>query len=85
MHECVRDSVISDWLARKLMGNNQVAGALKMVITKVSMVAQKCQLVVTISSLQGHGRGKRGSNINSGHYKKVNRAWWKKEEKRKNW
>jgi hypothetical protein len=48
MHECVRDSEISDWLARKLMGNIQVTGALKMVITKVSMVAEKCQLVVTI-------------------------------------
>jgi hypothetical protein len=37
MHECLRDSVISDWPVRKLMGNIQVAGALKRVITKVSM------------------------------------------------
>jgi hypothetical protein len=49
------------------MGNIQVAGALKRVVTKVSMM-------VTISSLQGHGRGKRGSKINGWHYKKVNRA-----------
>jgi hypothetical protein len=34
--------------------------------------------VVTINSLQGHGRGKRGSKINGGHYEKVNGAWWKK-------
>jgi hypothetical protein len=38
MHECVRDSVISDWLVRKLMGNIQVARALKRVITKASMM-----------------------------------------------
>jgi len=60
--------VISDWLVRKLMGNIQVAGALKRIITKVS-------IKVTIGSLQGHGRGKRGSKINGGHYKKFNRAW----------
>jgi len=53
------------------MGNIQVAGALKRITTKVNMM-------VTISSLQGPGRGKRGSKINGSHYKKVNRAWWKK-------
>jgi hypothetical protein len=55
MHECVRDSEISDWLARKLMGNIHVTGALKMVITKVNTVAEKCQLVVTIKNATGHG------------------------------
>lgn len=71
MCECVRDSVISDWFVRKLMWNIQVAGVPKRIITKVS-------IKVTISSLQGHGRGKRGSKINGGHYEKVNRGWWKK-------
>jgi hypothetical protein len=36
-----KESVISDWLVRKLMGNIQVAGALKRVITKVSMMIKK--------------------------------------------
>jgi hypothetical protein len=74
MHECVRDR--SDWLVRKLMGNIQVAVALKRVITKISMM-------VTISSLQEHGSGKRGSKINGWHYEKVNTAWWKKEDREK--
>jgi hypothetical protein len=33
-----KESVISDWLVRKFMGNIQVAGGLKRVITKVSMM-----------------------------------------------
>jgi hypothetical protein len=35
-------------------------------------------LKVTISSLRGHGRTKRGSKINGRLYEKVNKAWWKK-------
>jgi hypothetical protein len=33
-----KESGISDWFVRKLMGNIQVAGALKRFITKVSIM-----------------------------------------------
>jgi hypothetical protein len=70
--------VISDWLAWKVMGNHQVAGALKRAITKISMVGAEI-------SVRGHckqppraWKTERRKKDNGGPYETVTRAWGRK-------